>query len=198
MNSIALEAKRRVSMIDVCERYGILLNHAGFAKCPFHDERTASFKVFQNERGYYCFGCGAHGDVITFVREYFGLGFYKALEKLDDDFSLRLPMARNPDHERDDYYKSIQAFKRRRELERQQLKIASMEQDYENALTRYVEADKEYLRLIPDKADRTVTEEFAEAVKLLSYRKYELDMAEVRLYGEKTKIRESRTRSQRC
>lgn len=48
------------------ERYGIEINRKGFAKCPFHSEKTASFRVYADNT-YHCFGCGAHGDVISFV-----------------------------------------------------------------------------------------------------------------------------------
>lgn len=50
--------------------------------CPFHGEKTASFSVNQEQGLYYCFGCGAKGDVITFVREIDHLDFVGAIEKL--------------------------------------------------------------------------------------------------------------------
>src|SRR5919108_3202178 len=50
--------------------------------CPFHAEKTPSFSVNQAEGLYYCFGCGAKGDVITFVREVEHLDFVGAVERL--------------------------------------------------------------------------------------------------------------------
>src|SRR5918994_3617168 len=50
--------------------------------CPFHSEKTPSFSVNANEAVYYCFGCQARGDVITFVREVEHLGFPEAVEWL--------------------------------------------------------------------------------------------------------------------
>lgn len=50
--------------------------------CPFHSEKTPSFSVNPQENVYYCFGCQAHGDVITFVREIEQLGFPEAVELL--------------------------------------------------------------------------------------------------------------------
>ncbi len=52
-------------------------------RCPFHDDRTPSFTIYPNTNKYHCFGCRAHGDVITFVRAMEGLGFTQALEVLD-------------------------------------------------------------------------------------------------------------------
>ncbi|MGB9112758.1 MAG: CHC2 zinc finger domain-containing protein, partial [Acidimicrobiales bacterium] len=50
--------------------------------CPFHSERSPSFSVNAEEGLYYCFGCQAHGDAITFVRETEGLDFADAVERL--------------------------------------------------------------------------------------------------------------------
>lgn len=68
------------------ERYGIEFDRKGFAKCPFHNEKTASFKVYPNNT-YYCFGCGAHGDVITFVMGVQNLSFEDACATLDRDIT---------------------------------------------------------------------------------------------------------------
>lgn len=53
-----------------------------WACCPFHDEKTASFTVSPKKQFYHCFGCGAHGDALTWMREYHGLNFPQALEEL--------------------------------------------------------------------------------------------------------------------
>ena len=67
-------------------RYGIEPNRKGFAKCPFHSEKTASFRVYKDGT-FYCFGCGAHGDVITFVMKMQNLSFEETCEMLDRDIS---------------------------------------------------------------------------------------------------------------
>ena len=59
-------------------------------RCPFHDERTASFGVNPVEKLYYCFGCQASGDAFTFVMETEGLDFLGALESLADRFGVEL------------------------------------------------------------------------------------------------------------
>jgi DNA primase len=58
--------------------------------CPFHDERTPSFGIDPVEKVYYCFGCGAGGDVFTFVMETESLGFSEALELLADRYAVEL------------------------------------------------------------------------------------------------------------
>src|SRR5215218_6328460 len=59
-------------------------------RCPFHEERTPSFSVNGVDKVYYCFGCGAKGDLITFVRETEGLDFAEAVEWLADRFNVPL------------------------------------------------------------------------------------------------------------
>ena len=61
-----------------------------FGRCPFHDERTASFHVSPDERLYHCFGCQASGDPFKFVMETEGLDFKGALESLAKRFGVQL------------------------------------------------------------------------------------------------------------
>lgn len=76
--------KERLSVEEVISSY-IKLEKAGAnlkAKCPFHNEKTPSFFVSPNRGSYYCFGCGAKGDIFTFVEEFEGLDFKGALKIL--------------------------------------------------------------------------------------------------------------------
>jgi DNA primase len=59
-------------------------------RCPFHEERTPSFSVNAADKLYYCFGCGAKGDLITFVRDTEQLDFAGAIEWLADRFNVQL------------------------------------------------------------------------------------------------------------
>src|SRR4051812_41952020 len=59
-------------------------------RCPFHEERTPSFSVNAVDKWYYCFGCGAKGDLITFVRETEGLDFAGSIEWLAERFRVPL------------------------------------------------------------------------------------------------------------
>lgn len=82
--------------VDLAELIGsrITLKKAGAsykARCPFHDEKTPSFNVRPDKGFYHCFGCGAHGDAISFVREFEGLGFTEAVEELARRAGLEVP-----------------------------------------------------------------------------------------------------------
>ena len=50
--------------------------------CPFHNEKTPSFVVYPDTQSFYCFGCGAAGDVINFVRKYNNLGYVESVKQL--------------------------------------------------------------------------------------------------------------------
>lgn len=87
------EVKERYSMADILERYGLPEpNRRGFIRCPFHDENTPSMKVYKKD--FHCFGCGANGDVISFVERMEGVSFSEALKSLGGDtgssFSARM------------------------------------------------------------------------------------------------------------
>lgn len=82
--------------IDLAELIGsrVTLKKAGAsykARCPFHDEKTPSFNVRPDKGFYHCFGCGAHGDAISFLREFDGLGFTEAVEELARRAGLEVP-----------------------------------------------------------------------------------------------------------
>ena len=60
--------------------------------CPFHNEKTPSFNVNDQGGFYHCFGCGAHGDVISFIRNFEGKSFIEALETIADISGLKMPL----------------------------------------------------------------------------------------------------------
>lgn len=80
----------RVPMTEAAARYGLTLSRHGTCCCPFHSEKTPSFKVYPGAGGFYCFGCGAGGDVVTFVEKFLNLSPAQAAKRLDADFSLGL------------------------------------------------------------------------------------------------------------
>ncbi len=81
--------KELVPIGDCIGQYVVLKGHGKILTglCPFHAERTPSFKVYQNG-SYRCYGCGAHGDVIEFVKEYFQLGFKESIVRLCKEWDI--------------------------------------------------------------------------------------------------------------
>ena len=85
-----------VARTDIVELIGgrIQLKKAGReykACCPFHGEKTASFTVSPTKQFYHCFGCGAHGNAISFLMEYQGLGYVDAVKDLAETVGMKMP-----------------------------------------------------------------------------------------------------------
>ena len=78
--------KAAISVKQAAEHYGLKVSRNGMACCPFHNDRNPSLKL--NEEYFYCFGCGAKGDVIDFVARLFDLSGYEAAQKLAADFGI--------------------------------------------------------------------------------------------------------------
>ena len=78
--------KQTIHVRDAAEHYGLQVNRSGMCRCPFHDDRHPSMKL--NEKYFYCFGCGATGDVIDLVARLFGLSSFEAAQKLAQDFGI--------------------------------------------------------------------------------------------------------------
>ena len=94
--NFADEIKQRVSMIEMLQYYGI--EQIGrICRCPFHQEKSASFKAYPGLRGFYCYGCHESGSVIDFVMKFFGLSFGHAIKKINEGFSLGLPIGEKLD-----------------------------------------------------------------------------------------------------
>jgi DNA primase len=96
------QIKQRNPIEEVMSRHGLVLLRSGSklaGRCPFHDDETPSLVVYPETRSFYCFGCGASGDVIDFVRRTQGVGFRAALERLNDGTDGAdgtVPQAANP------------------------------------------------------------------------------------------------------
>ena len=78
--------KQNISVPDAAEHYELQVNRNGMCSCPFHEDRHPSLKL--NERYFYCFGCGATGDVIDFTARLYNLSPKEAAEKLAQDFGI--------------------------------------------------------------------------------------------------------------
>ena len=154
--------KQSVTVREAAERYGIEVKRGGMACCPFHDDKNPSMKL--NEEYFYCFGCGATGDVIDFTAKLFDLSPKEAAEKLAQDFGL--------------IYDS-QAPPRRRYV-RQKTEAQQFREDRQRCYR--VLSDYYYLlkKWEADNSPRTSEEEphprFVEAIQKKTYVEYLLDL----------------------
>lgn len=115
MSTSVEKIKERLSIVDVLSSY-LKLEKAGSnfkAPCPFHNEKTPSFFISPSRSSYYCFGCGAKGDIFTFVEQFEGLDFKGALKVLAQRAGVELEPYKGSDpkekNEKDRLYELMEA-----------------------------------------------------------------------------------------
>ena len=163
--------KAAVSMKSACERYGIKVDMHGFAHCPFHSgDHTASMKI--NSDSFHCFGCGKRGSVIDLVQSIYGITFSEAMKKINEDFSLNLPIGRKSTlREQQLYAKAYREFVARRQAE------IAKEREFERKRTRLLDE-----WCFCDRAKRFASPDslaYEQACKRIDYVSYLIDDLEI-------------------
>ena len=177
--NFAEDIKRAVTMRQVVEYYGLTINRAGFVNCPFHRERTASMRIYDDN--YHCYGCEASGDVITFVRNMDGLGFIEACEKLNTAFSLGLPIGEkiSPRAERE---AGRRAWQRRKEIQARKEAAGAAEQAFWDAYDEWLTNLSAAEKLAPKSKLEALTDEYIDAVMATDQAEDRLEQAGINLY----------------
>ena len=185
------EIKQRVSMIEILKYYGIETNGSNFCRCPFHHEKSASFKAYPGSRGFYCYGCNESGSVIDFVMKFFGLSFGDAIKKINEDFSLGLPIGEKLDR-RTQLEINKAAFERKRKIEEEKKRKEQIENDYWTAFDEWKRLDDNKRNYAPKTPTEPLHPLFVEALKNIAGAEYNLSCAEIARYEyEKRNSRDS-------
>jgi DNA primase len=95
----------KIDLVDLINTQIPLRKKSGsnyFARCPFHNEKSASFSVSQPKQFYYCFGCGAHGNAIDFMMQHDRLSFPEAIEALARQAGMEVPRTSGSAPKKDD------------------------------------------------------------------------------------------------
>lgn len=177
----ANEIRSRLDTQEVFEYYGLRPNRSGFVCCFSHNERTPSLKVYKGNGGYYCFGCGAHGSVIDFVMQYFSISFLDAIKKLNEDFSLGLPIGKKIDR-RKQLEMQRQAFMRKREMNERKAKQEELDKAYWDAFEEWKRLDNNIRNYAPASPSDPLHPLYVEALKNISCAEYNLSCAEIARY----------------
>lgn len=188
---IIRDIKERVSAIDVCNKYGVAVNRAGFACCLFHQEKTPSMRVYPGSGGFHCFGCHEGGSIIDLVMQLFSVSLDEACVMIDRDFSLGLD-AEHADEKRRSLSRAEQLelakqrYLERKKKEREQEKAKARLEALETA---YFEAEQEVINLFRQKAmfdprrnSDVIKDEYALSVRKLPLALYNAEEAESELY----------------
>lgn len=153
-------------LLPELRRYGVEPDARGFARCPFHAERTASFKVY-GDGTYHCFGCGAHGDVITLTMRMLDIPFAEACAQLSGD--LR-------------YSEMRSARKAEAQHTAQNRRLQRAKEAYHTAFDRWQAYSTIIDRLRPAGPEEKPQAAWLEALSALSGVEAELDAAETEYY----------------
>ena len=175
------DIKNRINMIDICKTYGFNIQRGNFICCPFHNEKTPSLKLYDGNRGFYCFGCGEHGSVIDFVMRYFNLDFPKAISKLNDDFKLGLPIGKKIDR-RTQIEMNKATFERKRKIESEKKRREQIENAYWEAFDEWKRLDDNRRNYAPKSPTEPLHPLFVEALKNIAGAEYNLSCSEIARY----------------
>lgn len=175
------EIRSRVSTKEAFLHYGIEINKSGFCKCFLTGEKTASLKVYDGNRGWYCFGCHKGGDIISFVREYFRLSFTDAISKINNDFNLGLPIGQTIDR-RKQMEMQRKAYLRNREQRKREQKEAELDEAYHTALDEWIRLDNQKREYAPTSPSDVFHPLFVDALINIDRAAYNLDCAEIARY----------------
>ena len=156
----------------VAPAYGLDFNRAGFARCPFHNEKTASFKI-KDRHSAHCFGCGWSGDVISFTGQLFNLDFEQSMRKLINDFNLpivadRKMTLRESSELTANCNEAITEYNRRRQAAKE------LQQRYERLLWVYATLDKWKRKYAPESPTEPIDEHYIIACKEIDGAAYRL------------------------
>ena len=132
--NIFQEMKERVTARQVAEKYGLKVRQNGMACCPFHNDKHPSMKI---DRNYYCFACGAKGDAVNYVAILFGLSQFEAAKKINEDFSLEIPIGQ-PEEKR----KQISGFKKKEKVQTKSIRRKKIERNFNR------KESKQYLLMV--------------------------------------------------
>ena len=162
--------KSAVTVRQAADYYGLKVNRSGMVCCPFHDDKHPSLKL--NENYFYCFGCGATGDVIDFVARLFGLSAYEAAQRLAADFGL--------DTSRPSVVAQVKKYRPRvNQLKQDELLCMNVLSGYLHLLEDWKE------RYAPEAPEDKPDERFVEACHKLDYVEYLNDLLLMSDYEER-------------
>lgn len=169
-----MQIKELVKMGDLLNYYGFEIGKGNRIACPFHngEDKNLGFK----DNFYNCFVCGSNGDVIKFVQDYFNLTFSEALHKINEDFSLNLPIGEKLDkRKRVDMARKVYESKKKRETaENERTAVYTA---FWNALDEFIRLDNQKRLYKPEEGIFELHPLFVEAIKNLPLAEFRLECA---------------------
>ena len=161
--------KSAVTPRMAAERYGMTVTRNGMVCCPFHDDRHPSMKL--NEDYFYCFGCGAKGDVIEFTSKLFGITALEAAQKLSADFTIQT--------DKPSVLAKLSRYRTQADSERLCFRV----------LREYLQILQDWkVRFLPKTPEDDLDDRFVEACQMLECTQYMLDLLTIGSPEERTEL----------
>lgn len=169
----------RVKMTDIFNQYDFKVDKKGFVKCPFHVEKTASLKAYNQDTKFHCFGCGKTGSVIDFVMELSNLSLKQAIVRINYDFGLNLPMDEHLTLR--EKQKIIKANKDRKEkLKLKEEEKRKNEHKLNLLFNEWKRLDDNLHKYKPKEIGEELNPLFVEALQKITHQEYILDLFDLR------------------
>jgi hypothetical protein len=169
-----------VSMVDVLQKYHHIGKH-GRTNCPIHNGKDDNFCYTKNV--YHCWTCGAKGNVIGFVMDLFDLQFAAAIKKINDDFSLNIPLNKTLTYRQKEAIRQrLQEIRKENDKE-QKRKQAEMD-GYDSLMDEYVQMDRIREKFAPKTPDEPLNNTYVLAMHRLPVIEYRLDSEDWRCDSE--------------
>lgn len=173
---LTTEIKGRLKMPEILRFYGFEIDRNRIA-CPFHNGSDKNCGV--KDDYIHCFVCGESADQIGFVQKYFDLSFMQAIEKLNDDFCLGLPVGEKiSDRKRLAMAKA--GFERRKKQEAEQAEQDRLDSEYWELYGVWVRLDRQKRQYRPQSPNEELHPLFTEALHNIDRILYELECADER------------------
>ena len=161
MSKLFETVKAVVTPREAAERYGLSASLSEMARCPFHPDKTPSMKLYEDH--FYCFGCGAHGDVIDLTGQLLGLGPGDAAEQVASDFGIDTGQRYVPKQNRHEIH----------QFRKDEIFCFSVLMDYLHLLEHW---QREYAPVSPE---APIDDRFVEACQMLARIEYMADVLAV-------------------
>ena len=179
MNSgyIVNEIKLRVKMPELLRRYGFDIRRNRIP-CHIHGGKNDNLGI--KEEYCHCFKCGYNADIIKFVKDYYSLSFSDTLSKINDDFSLGLPIGEKIGR-RKQIDIARESFQRKKEQKNKQSEYETLLNEWENAHDEFIKLERKRIEYKPKSRLDELLPEYIEILKEIEYAKYRLGCAEEEL-----------------
>lgn len=173
------EIKNRIDMLDILRKYGLEPKRGNRIPCPLHRGKDANFS-FKDGR-FKCFVCGESGDVISFVEKYYKVSFAEALEIINRDFNLGLPIGEKTTLRKARYFEQ-QAKEAEKKANEERKEKELLYREAERAFEKWKSLDEATRDLRPKNEGEGFDDAFVDAIKNISKAEFELEEAETRIY----------------